>query len=199
MTIGEIATVRTGLVAARKKKSLSSNRSYQYKLLNLKCISNDGHIEPNELEQYEISEKLKDDYLTQSGDILIRLSTPYTVVLIDRKELCGIVIPSHFAVIRVDRKLVTPEYVFWQIRRDKNRITMMQNSSGGAAFATISSGLIANLDILLLPLSSQKKIGDLMILTEREQDLQCRLIEAKKKFNTALLNKIYDKVKRGNE
>lgn len=79
MTIGEIATVRTGLVAARKKKSLISNQSYQYKLLNLKCISNDGHIEQNELEQYEISEKLKDDYLTQSGDILIRLR--YSVYL----------------------------------------------------------------------------------------------------------------------
>lgn len=98
-----------------------------------------------------------------------------------------IVIPSHFAVIRVNREIVTPEYVFWQIRRDENRITMMQNSSGGAAFATISSGLIANLDILLLPLSSQKKIGDLMILTEREQDLQCRLIEAKKKIQYCVI------------
>ena len=91
-----------------------------------------------------------------------------------------------------------PEYVFWSLRRDKNRITMMQNSSGSTAFGTISSGLIASLPITLLPLHEQRIIGNLLRLSEREQELLNKLAEEKKTYNTLLLNQIYDNMKRGN-
>lgn len=198
MTIGEIAAVRTGLVTARKKRDDSSSRVYEYKLLNLKCIANEGYIDTSYVEPYELSEKLKDEYLTHMGDILVRLSAPYTAVIIDRQELCGIVVPSHFAIIRVDKHLALPEYVFWSLRRDKNKITMMQNSSGSTAFGTISSGLISSLSITLLPLKKQRIIGELLTLTTREQELLNKLAEEKKTYNTLLLNQIYDNMKRGN-
>ena len=198
MTIGEVAVVRTGLVTARKKKDASSLRTFEYRLLNLKCIANEGYIEKAYIEPYELSEELKEVYLTRMGDILIRLSAPYTVVMIDQPDLCGIVVPSHFAIIRVDKRYAVPEYVFWSLRRDKNRITMMQNSSGSTAFGTISSGLIANLNITLLPMEKQHIIGELMLLSEREQELLAYLTAEKKKYNALILNKIYENMKRGN-
>ena len=199
MIIGNIASVRTGLVTARKKKNALSNRRYNYRLVHLKCISSDGYIITDYLEPYEVSDELKDDYLTKRGDILIRLSVPYTAVIINRTDLCGLVIPSHFAVIRANKAMVTPEYIFWSLRRDKNRIALMQNSSGSAAFGTISSGLIANLNITLLPMEKQHIIGELMLLSEREQELLANLTAEKKKYNSALLDKIYDDMKRGNK
>ena len=198
MTIGEVAVVRTGLVTARKKKDASSLRTFEYRLLNLKCIANEGYIEKAYIEPYELSEELKEGYLTRMGDILIRLSAPYTVVMIDQPDLCGIVVPSHFAIIRVDKRYAVPEYVFWSLRRDKNRITMMQNSSGSSAFGTISSGLIANLNITFLPMEKQHIIGELMLLSEREQELLAYLTAEKKKYNALILNKIYENMKRGN-
>jgi restriction endonuclease S subunit len=75
---------------------------------------------------------------------------------------------------------------------------MMQNSSGSTAFGTISSGLIASLPITLLPLHEQRIIGDLLRLSEREQELLNKLAEEKKTYNTLLLNQIYDNMKRGN-
>ena len=198
MTIGEIAVVRTGLVTARKKKTATSLRTYEYRLLNLKCIEEEGRIDRSNIELYELSEELKDDYLTRMGDILVRLSAPYTAVLIDQLDLCGIVVPSHFAIIRADKRYAAPEYIFWSLRRDKNRITMMQNSSGSTAFGTISSGLIASLTITLLPLHEQQIIGDLLRLSEREQELLNKLAEEKKIYNTLLLNQTYDNMKRGN-
>ena len=198
MTIGEIAVVRTGLVTARKKKLVASLQTYEYRLLNLKCIVEEGRIDKSNIESYELSEELKEDYLTRMGDILVRLSVPYTAVLIDQPDLCGIVVPSHFAIIRVDNRYAVPEYVFWSLRRDKNRITMMQNSSGSTAFGTISSGLIASLPITLLPLHEQQIIGDLLHLSEREQELLNKLAEEKKMYSTLLLNQIYDNMKRGN-
>lgn len=198
MTIGEIAVVRTGLVTARKKKEASSLQTHEYRLLNLKCIANEGYIQRVYIEQQELAEELKEDYLTRMGDILVRLSSPYTAVLIDSPDLCGIVVPSHFAIIRVDESYALPEYVFWSLRRDKNRITMMQNSSGSTAFGTISSGLIASLPITLLPLREQKIMGELMRLSEREQQLLVKLTEEKKKYSTLILNQIYDNMKRDN-
>lgn len=198
MTINDVAVVRTGLVTARKKKNESSLKTYEYQLLNLKCIANEGYIEKTYIEPYELSEELKEDYLTQMGDILVRLSAPYTVVIIDRLDLCRIVVPSHFAIIRVDKRYAVPEYVFWSLRRDKNKIIMKQNSSGSTAFGTISSGLISSLPITLLPLQEQKMVGKLMILSEREQELMQKLAIEKKKYNALLLNRIYDNMKRGN-
>ena len=75
----------------------------------------------------------------------------------------------------------------------------MQNSSGGAAFATISSGLIANLPITLLPLEKQQIIGEVMRLSEKEQRLLSDLLIEKKKYNSALLDIIYKEIKRGNK
>ena len=199
MTINDIAVVRTGLVTARKKKDAASLGTYKYQLLNLKCIANEGYIDKDYIEPYELSEELKDDYLTRMGDILIRLSAPYTAVLINKPELCGIVVPSHFAIIRVDERYALPGYVFWVLRREKNKITMMQNSSGSTAFGTISSGLISSLPITLLPLHEQQIIGELLYLSEREQELLQKLSEEKKTYNTLLLNQIYDNMKRGNK
>lgn len=198
MTINDISVVRTGLVTARKKKNDSSLKTYEYRLLNLKCIANEGYIEKTYIEPYELSEELKEDYLTRMGDILVRLSAPYTVVMIDQSDLCGIVVPSHFAIIRVDKRYAVPEYVFWSLRREKNKIIMMQNSSGSTAFGTISSGLISSLPITLLPLQEQKMVGNLMILSEREQKLMQKLAIEMKKYNALLLNQIYDNMKRGN-
>ena len=199
MTINDIAVVRTGLVTARKKKDAASLGTYKYQLLNLRCIANEGYIDKDYIEPYELSEELKDDYLTRMGDILIRLSAPYTAVLINKPELCGIVVPSHFAIIRVDERYALPGYVFWVLRREKNKITMMQNSSGSTAFGTISSGLISSLSITLLPLHEQQIMGELLCLSEREQELLQKLSEEKKTYNTLLLNQIYDNMKRGNK
>ena len=139
---------------------------------------------------------MKKDYLTQPDDILIRLSAPYTAVIINRPELLGLVVPSHFAIIRTNKRYVTPEYLFWTLRREKNRIEIMQNSSGSTAFGTISSGLIASLKITPLPLDKQKVLGNLLILSEQEQELLNKLSAEKKKYNTLLLNQIYDNMKR---
>lgn len=198
MTISEIAVVRTGLVTVREKKKISSSQTCEYRVLNLKCIADEGYINKKHIEIDEYPVGLKDDYLTGMGDILVRLSAPYTAVLIDQQDLCGIVVPSHFAILRVNKRYATPEYIFWSLRRDKNRITMMQNSSGSTAFGTISSGLIASLPITLLSLHEQQIIGNLLRLSEQEQELLNKLSEEKKTYHTLLLNQIYDNMKRGN-
>lgn len=196
MTINELATVRTGLVTARKKPE-AGQTVYQYRLLNLKCIAEEGYIQIHAIEPYEASMELKPDYFTRMGDVLVRLSAPYTAVFINREELCGLLVPSHFAIVRVRQGMAEPEYLYWLLRRNKNRIKMMQNSSGSTAFGTISTGLISALSVTPLPLTKQRALGELLILTEREQELLHRLAVEKKKYSALLMDEIYNKMKRG--
>ena len=85
MTLGNIAFVRSGLVLSRK---LSRKRSpYCYPLLNLRAIHPDGYILSDDLEVFHAIEPLSREYLTQQGDIIIRLSIPYTAILIDATRI----------------------------------------------------------------------------------------------------------------
>lgn len=196
-TIGEVATIRTGVVTARKKVEQNAIIRYQYKMLNLKCVASEGYINKEYVENYESSLPLKLDCLTQMGDILVRLSAPYTAVLIKEQDLCGLVIPSHFAIIRVNRRIVLPEYMYWTLGRDKINVRIKQNSSGSTAFGTISSGAIAGLPIRIIPIEKQRVLGELLRLTEREQELLYKLSTEKEKYNKELINRVYNTIKEG--
>ncbi len=197
MKLSEIAIVRTGLVTKRKKAQVYENTEYQYQLLNLKCMSENGVFDFNQTEVFCTTQRLNSAYLTQIGDIIIRLSSPYSVAMIREGKECGFVIPSHFAIIRVDIKRAVPEYVFWALKRDQTKREIIQNMSGSTAFGTISSGFFGNLEIRGLPYDKQLYVGQAMLLSEKEQELILRLVDEKSKYNKALVSKIYDTIKRG--
>lgn len=198
MQLEELASVRTGLVTARKKPKENQRAVKKYKLLNLKCINTTGYLDTRYIEEYSSAEILKSDFLTQKGDILVRLSTPYTAVMIKEKSECGYLVPSHFAIIRVDKTKALPEYVLWFLKRESTLQKILQNSSGSSAFGTISSGFLASLKIREIPIEKQAVVGKLLLLSEKEQKLLHDLVKQKEIFNRELVNKIYDSFKRGN-
>ena len=199
MLLGNVAEVRTGLVLSRKKWIKESSLKIKYKALNLKCITSEGYLDLESSEEYFAKEQLKPEYLTQANDILVRLSAPYTAVFITDASQCGYVIPSHFAIVRADEKKSAPEYLNWFLKRDTIKQKIMQNGSGSTAFGTISSGFIANLEMRDIPIAEQKIVGSILLLSEKEQELLYKLAEAKAIYNKAVVNRIYDKIKRGNK
>lgn len=199
MLLGEVAEVRTGLVLSRKKAADNANTKIEYKALNLKCVMPEGYLNLENTEEYNAAERLKPEYLTNTNDILVRLSAPYTVVFITDTSQCGYVIPSHFAIVRSDKTKAAPEYLNWFLKRDAVKQKIIQNVSGSTAFGTISSGFIANLKIRDIPISEQKTLGNMLLLAEKEQELLHKLAAAKALYSKAIVNKIYDRIKRGNE
>ena len=195
MRLNEIVSVRTGAVTGRKKVEEGQAPSFCYKMLNLKCITSEGHIDLSCLEEYPAKEKLKPEFLTHQGDVLIRLSFPYTSVLIDDKKLCGLLVPSHFAILRADKRKVIPEYILWFLRRESTRQKILQNSSGSTAFGTISSGFIGSLNIRVLSIEKQQALGQLLLLSSKEQELLLRLAKEKATFHKEALNTIYNRFK----
>ena len=71
MKLQDLASVRSGLVLSRKQAKEPSE--YRYPLINLRCIQQEGTIQLKEADIYEAKEPLKEEYLSQSGDIIVRL------------------------------------------------------------------------------------------------------------------------------
>lgn len=197
MILEDIATIRTGVVTTRKKAGIDEVPQYKYKLLNLKCSASTGYLDLQYAEELETVESLKAEYFTQADDILVRLSSPYTVIMITKEEWCGYLVPSHFAIIRVDKTKASPEYVLWMLKRDSTKQKILQNISGSGAFGTINSKFFNNLNVRNLPLNKQQLIGRIQLLTEKEQELLSKLSAQKEIYNKLLIDKIYESAKRG--
>lgn len=186
MKLGTVATIRSGLVLSRK---LSRKRSpYCYPLLNLRAIHPDGYILSDDLEVFHAIEPLSREYLTQQGDIIIRLSIPYTAILID-SDVEGIVVSSNFAIIRSNRNYLLPEYLLWLLNTPDIKKRIYESSSSNMLSA-VRPTFFADLEVLPLPLVDQEKISQLNLLAKQESRLLKKLAEEKEKYYAAVIDHI---------
>lgn len=193
MKLGSIATVRSGLVLSRKQVHGVSGISYP--LLNLRCIKADGLIVMEQLDIYEAKEYLAPEYLSQAGDIVVRLSAPYTAVLID-ENTTGMVVSSNFVIIRADRRNILPEYLFWLLNTQKVKHEIYENTSSNMLGA-IKAKYFTEFELDLLSVKDQQKIAALHSLARQETKLLYQLVEEKEKYYAQAIERINKEMKRG--
>lgn len=184
MILGTVAAIRSGLVLSRKLSREIS--SYRYPLLNLRAIHPDGYIMPDSLEMFYATELLHQEYLTQQGDIIIRLSVPYTAILID-PDMTGMVVSSNFAIIRLNQKYMLPEYLLWLLNTPDIKKKIYESSSSNMLSA-VRPTFFTDLEILPLPLADQEKIAKLNLLAKQETQLLKKLADEKERYYAAVIN-----------
>lgn len=187
LRLDDLVSVKTGLVLARKQAKHSSDVIARYRQMNLKAIDSKGYIEENNLEEFCANERLKAEYLTQPGDVIVRLTTPYTAVLID-EEFAGMVIPSHFIVIRTRGKKILPEYLYWLLNTQEVKVSLSQNVSS-IMIGTVKPASYAEIEIELLTIEEQRKISEMNILAQKEIHLLDRLMGQKELYYKEVINK----------
>jgi restriction endonuclease S subunit len=148
-------------------------------VLTLKALTESGMINRDATEPYNAAVALKRDYFTNRGDILLRLSAPYTAALILENDE-DLLVAAHFSIIRVKRGQLDPNYLHWWLTQNRKRF--YRAASGGSMMGTISSGHIAQMAIMPPPIAEQKNIGNLIQLAYREQQLLTMLAEKKKQL-----------------
>lgn len=194
LRLDDLVSVKTGLVLARKQAKHPSDVIAKYRQLNLKAIDSKGYIDENILEEFCANERLKAEYLTQPGDVIVRLTTPYTAVLID-EEFAGMVIPSHFIVIRTRGKKILPEYLYWLLNTDKVKSSLLQNVSS-IMIGTVKPASYAEMEIELLTLEEQRKISDMNMLAKKEIHLLDRLMGQKELYYKEAIDKVQKEMRR---
>lgn len=188
MQLGEIANVKTGLVLSRKRAEIDRDALATYKLFTLKNINDDGLIESSIFEKFASNDYLEDHYFTEEGDILMRLSHPYTVVYID-KEHQGLLVPSYFAIIKVNQKKVLPQYIAWYLNTPYIK-KELERAHAGSRIPSTNQHVIRNLPVKITSLPRQKKIIELFCLHQKEKQLYKKLIEEKEKWFQGITQQI---------
>ena len=178
MHLGELASVRSGLVLARKESREPT--PYCYNLLTLRSIHPDGSIAQEDLSVFHASEPLKAEYLTQPGDIIVRLTTPYTAILID-STTTGLIVSSNFMIIRMESNALLPDYLFWLLNTPavKRRIYTSTTSN---VLSAVKASFFTQFQFHVPPISQQERIGQIHKLARRETALLHQLAEEKEKY-----------------
>ena len=191
MKLNKVSSVRGGLVLSRKLAHGRTEKSYQ--LLTLRSINPDGYIEFHQMDVFNSKEELSKEYLTQTGDIVVRLSTPYTAVYIDENSE-GIVVSSNFVIIRTDRKVLLPEYLYWLLNTEKLKHEMFESSSSNM-LSSVKAVFFAEYNIDLIPISQQKKIAAVNNLAKKESKLLMDLAKEKERYYSLLLQKKFNEMR----
>ena len=194
MKLGSVAQVRSGLVLARKQAR--GRTEYRYPLLNLKCIHPNGYIDTALCEMFDSVEYLNPEYLTHNGDVVIRLTVPYTAVLIT-DELEGYVIPSSFVVVRTDRSIVLPEYLLWLLNSQQVKQRIYESAVSNMLGA-VKPRYFTEFEMEEISISHQQILADLNQLAKREAQLLAKLAAEKERYYDHILNQVFTDMKRGN-
>ena len=194
MKLGNIATVRSGLVLSRKQAREPSD--IRYPLLNLRSINPGGYIEADQLDVFVAAEYLLPEYLSQIGDVIVRLTAPYTAILVD-KVTAGMVISSNFVIIRADRRELLPEYLFWLINTPKIKRSIYENTSSNMLGA-IKAKYFSDFEVPFLPIAKQQQIAAMNELALKETKLLRQLADEKECYYRLLIDRAYKEMERGN-
>lgn len=193
MKLQDLASVRSGLVLSRKQAK--EPIGYPYRSINLRAIQPDASINLSEVDVYQAKEPLKPEYLSQIGDIIVRLTAPYTAVLVDETTE-GMVISSNFVVIRIESEKLLPEYLFWLLNTQCVKRDIYENATSNMLGA-VNAKFLAEIEIALLPIEEQHKLAQLYLTSRREIRLLRELAEEKERYYAKFLDQTYKKVKRG--
>jgi len=117
MKLINMSKVQTGLVLVRKRADVKDEGAHKYRMLTLKSFNPKGWLNEDKLDVFFSKEKLENKYLTNNGDVIIRLTIPYTAICINESQE-GLVIPSNFTIIRLISIVIPPQLCCgWVCRR----------------------------------------------------------------------------------
>ncbi len=180
MKLEEIANIKTGLVLARKKANENAVEKYMYKFITLKSISNFGSLDTNYFNELKSKEKLSHDYLSQKGDIIIRISEPYTAIYIT-DEFSNKIIPSSFYIIRLINRNILSEYLAWYLNSECAKKQFMTHNISSTV-NIIQSSSLRQMKIQVPDLDKQKLIVNIQKLYLKEITLLDELNMEKQKI-----------------
>ena len=183
-----ITDTQCGLVLNRKEARATEAAKKHYKRLNLRSLKEDGHLNMNELDNYDSVERLDEQILTRPNDIIIRLFAPPSPILIQSNE-GGLVIPSQLAVIRMkDGAPVLPGYLRWYLSSSavSNKLLLAESSQ---IQRSIKIGALSSLTVPIPSLAKQQLIVQVCETGVRRENLYKELIEQEKIYMNGLLQK----------
>ena len=189
ISLGNVATIRTGLVVARKKAKLDSPRHIPYEQISLKYFGTGVKLTKSYKEKdiFVASEEIDRKYLTQVGDVVVRLRAPSLAVYIGKEDE-GLLIHSLLAVIRVKSDKVHAKYLAYYLNARATQRILKQDVKG-TAIPMLKTKDLERLAVTLPPIEKQKVLVRFLELADKERTLLHELADEKQRLSQAFLDR----------
>lgn len=192
MKLEKLANIRIGLPLARKKGDIHDDVYFRYQAVTLKSFSETGSLILDELDEFISKEELNQNYITEKGDILVRLREPNIAVYIDDNS-SGLIVPALMAIIKPKQR-INSDYLAHYINSKKAQ-KQLKKELQGTTISMLKASELAELEVTILPNETQEKIVSMLNLANREIELLEELSKLKTQFKNELLDTILKKEK----
>jgi restriction endonuclease S subunit len=185
--LNELFTINSGVVFKRLEAPPGTS-GYEYKIITLKSINDLGYLEIEYFDEFKSKKEIIGKHIAQIGDIIVRLSYPYTAVNID-KEAQGAIIPSLFAILRPKGKKIISEYASIFLNSDYMKKQYNRDASG-SALQMIKMSALKNYEVIIPNVERQKSIIEISKLSIKELHLIEALLEQKKLYHKGIFQEL---------
>ena len=185
----ELCTIKTGAPTGRAKKIPDGVEPRDVRVLLPRAMQQ-GVIDDEELAVETVGEVKEENY-THEGDVVIKLSTPYDSVYIDKAHE-GIMITSFGMVLRknADSEL-NMQYLSMFLNLPQTNAMLQAVSTGqSVAMAMLKRQTVADIDVPLIPIDFQKKLAALFQAVQERKSQYLRLIEFDEELVTSQMNRL---------
>ncbi|WP_461185834.1 restriction endonuclease subunit S [Adlercreutzia sp. CNCM I-6216] len=188
MKLEELCTIKTGAPTSRAKKIAEGIEPREVKVLLPRAMQG-GAIIDEELAIETVGE-VKEENFTREGDVVIKLSTPYDSVYIDKAHE-GIMITSFGMVLRKkdDAELDMRFLSLFLNLPQTNSILQAVSTGQSVAMAMLKRQTVADIEVSLLPLERQEKLASLFQVVRERKNQYERLIELDNELVTSQMIK----------
>lgn len=193
--LSDIAHIIVGPIVARYKVVPSSKQTYTYKTLSLKAFGESTLYDDSYNEIFLSKQKVKDDFILQKNDVLMRLRSPNFAIFIDR-DYKDTLYPSFVTSIRIKDANFYPKFIAYFLNSSKVQKSLIKETSG-TRIEMIKASDVGKISIPKIPLQKQKQIIDFMDMANKEVMFLKTLIDAKSKYKKSIFDVFLQKLNKG--
>lgn len=184
----ELCNIKTGAPTSRAKKIADGVEPKDVRVLLPRAMQG-GYIADEELTIETVGE-VKDENFTHEGDVVIKLSTPYDSVYIE-KDHEGIMVTSFGMFLRKKPEAeLDMQYLSMFLNLPQTNSVLQAVSTGqSTAMAMLKRQTVAGIEVPLLPLERQQKLAALFQAVQERKLQYMRLIELDEELITSQMTK----------
>lgn len=180
MSLGAVAEILAGVTC------LGERGEYKFRVIQPNSFSDTGTLDALEIQPRK--DAVGAQLVLQDGDILVKRLNPSFVYVVSHNEV-GAVASQNLLVVRPGPK-IDPQYLACLLEQ-KEIIGQVEHVSGTtSAIKAISQKKLAEIQIPIVPLAEQRRLGEVWRLVRKRKALLREYIIANDKLVSTLVSKI---------
>ena len=175
-----------GQIMSRITTKFEDSEKYgEIKVVIPKSICADGTVNIDDLAEETLKVAPDEKRITKVDDIVLKLSTPYDAAIID-EDSAGCIVPSFCAIIQYPDTI--DKYYLLAYLNSETCKEQLKQQVAGATITVLSVGKVSNVQIPLIDIEEQKKIGRAYYETQQKLKLLNEIIKLESERNSIVFN-----------